>query len=437
MQNGASSTQNYQSNETLQTQVPSDLKTLIRIIMRNFYGFELYLCMEMLLIYPCIKEDDLAELLRLDLKLVHQHLVNLKSEKFLSEKSIMETSADGKQTKYSYFFINYKMIVNVIKYKLDQIRMKIEADEKQLTTRFLFKCVQCSKTYSDLDTKDIFLTMRCTHCGGDIDEDTSCQPKQSARNLLHKFNTQMKSVFELLSKVEHVRLAEFLLRPEASDMSEVLEKVNPGQSAHAAKSANGNGRAAGHKLDKWSGDKTRNTDLLNQTRITINFQSNSGSAPDTTAKKDLPSILLLNRTPENEANNRESQLLDSLKSAADQTMSRGMLQSDTTNLNLVNTGVSKPALNPALAAGQPQPTGNLEMIIWQKLLKHEKKQSESAPSLDSAASALTQTSITLARKRSNVGDEQKNEFKKRKLNNGGWLFIPKLGIRIFKFYLKI
>lgn len=411
MQNGASSSQNYQQpNETLQTQVPHDLKSLIRTIMRNFYGFELSLCMEMLLIYPCIKEDDLAELLRLDLKLVHQHLVNLKAEKFLSEKSIMETSADGKQTKYSYFFINFKMIVNVIKYKLDQIRMKIESDEKQMTTRFLFKCVQCSKTYSDLDTKDIFLTMRCTHCGGDIDEDTSCQPKQSARNLLHKFNIQMKPVFALLSKVEHVRLAEFLLRPEASDMSEVLEKVNP---TSAAKTS---GRAATNKFDKWSGDKTRNTDLLGQTRITVNFQSGGGAGTATAQKKDLPSILLLNRMPEEQANSRDSQLLNSLKSAADQTMGRGLHADHSANLNLVQTNsVCKPVVN-------VEPTGNLEMIIWQKLLKHEKKLSDVSEA----------GSFGLTRKRSNLNDEQKNEFKKRKLNSGGWL----LGLRkmIFLFF---
>lgn len=59
------------NNEDIAVVVPNDLKTLIRIIMRLFYGFELYLCMEMLLVYPCLKEEDLADLLRLDLKLVY------------------------------------------------------------------------------------------------------------------------------------------------------------------------------------------------------------------------------------------------------------------------------------------------------------------------------------------------------------------------------
>ncbi|CAF0755991.1 unnamed protein product [Brachionus calyciflorus] len=424
MQNGAqnSSSQNYQSNDTaLLTQVPSDLKTLIRIIMRNFYSFELYLCMEMLLIYPCMKEDDLAEVLRLDLKVVHQYLVNLKKEKFLNEKCIMETSPDGKQTKFSYFFINYKMIVNVIKYKLDQIRVRIESEEKQITTRSLFKCTLCAKTYSDLDTKDIFLTMRCTHCGGDIDEDTSAIPKQSARNLLHKFNTQMKIVFELLSKVEHVRLAEFLLRPEASDMTDILEKINPGLTT--AKTNSNSGRSAMVKYDKWSGDKTRNTDLLGQTRITINFDSNSNS--NQAQKKELPSILLLNRIPEEEPMNRDSQLLNSLKSAADQTINRESLN-DTTNLNLPQQqqqqqGLVKPLSNNNQQQQQIVPLGNLENIIMQKLLKHEKKISDSSSSSSSQNASNTNgsssSSITITKRRS-ILDESKNDFKKRKLNNG-------------------
>ena len=193
-------------------QVPADLIRLIRIVMRTFYGFELYLCMEMLMIYPCLKEEDLADLLRLDLKVVHQHLVNLKKEKFLNEQSIMETSQDGRLSKHSYFYINYKMMVNIVKYKLDKIRIQIESDENQFTTRANFKCTNCKKTYSDLDTKDIFLTMTCLYCGCEVDEDTSCLPTRASRNLLNKFNTQMIVIFELLGKVEHIRLADYILR---------------------------------------------------------------------------------------------------------------------------------------------------------------------------------------------------------------------------------
>lgn len=164
----------------------------------------------------------------------------------------METSADGKQSKHSYFYINYQMVVKVIKYKLDRIRIQIELDENQFTTRAQFKCTECGKTYSDLDTKDIFLTMRCILCGADVDEDTSALPKQSARNLMNKFNTQMAPIFELLRRVEHVRLAENILRPEPVDMSYVLERMKSSASSGAngpGKAANGlNGKAATNKV---------------------------------------------------------------------------------------------------------------------------------------------------------------------------------------------
>ena len=192
-----SSTSTGNDHEVCST-VPGDLTRLIRIVMRTFYGFELYMCMELLMFYQCIKEDDVAELLRLDLKIVHQHLINLKKEKFAHEKSIMVTSADGKLSKHSYFYVNYKMMVNIIKYKLDKIRIQIEGEENQASTRANFKCTNCAKKYTDLDTKDIFLTMTCLYCGMEVEEDTGSMPSRVPRNLLNKFNTQLLVIFELL-----------------------------------------------------------------------------------------------------------------------------------------------------------------------------------------------------------------------------------------------
>lgn len=41
-----------------------------------------------------------------------------------------------------YYYINYKQFVNVVKYKLDQIRKKIEADEKKVYKWYTLKyCV--------------------------------------------------------------------------------------------------------------------------------------------------------------------------------------------------------------------------------------------------------------------------------------------------------
>lgn len=368
------------ANAPITMEVPLNLKNLIRMIMKAFYGFELYLCMEMLMYHRCIKEEDLADLLRIDLKLIHQHLVNLKREKFINERSIMETSPDGRQAKHSYFYINYKMMVNVIKYKIDKIRIQIESEEKQCTSRANFKCTNCQKTYSDLDTKYIFPSMKCLYCNSDVDEDVSCLPNRTTRNLLAKFNTQMDVVFQLLSKVENIRLADDLLVPQPADMTQILEKMNNNSTlAQLNQNKNLTGKSAMVKFpnDKWSGEKTRNTDLFGQTRISINFDSTDlANGLNARPKKELPAILVTNRTNENDYDlptSRDSELLNSLKIAADATLNHNKpdtqmpVQQDLTLQTNVNRQ-SSTLLNIS--------NTNLESIIMQKLLIHEKKNSD-------------------------------------------------------------
>lgn len=393
---------------TVAKSVPPELKLLIRTIMRTFYGFELYLCMDVLLVYPCIKEEDLAEILRLEAKLVHQHLVNLKKEKFVNERPIMETSGDGKQKSHSYYFINYKMMVNVVKYKLDKIRIQIESEEKHSTTRALFKCTQCKKSFSDLETKDIFFTMRCDHCGGDVEEDASSLPSRASRNLLPKMNMQLKVVFELLEKLEHVRLADNILCPEPMDMSTVLNEIGTSNASsqaagnRATKSDKLTGQSGGAKYDgmsgiKWS-DPTSRKDLLSQTKVSINFDTGeSGQSANGRPLKELPSIILANQTTDDTINNmdtgrasinRDSLLLNNIKKAANDTLY------NTNGMHLASTGsvVKTLALHQPLADstntsghGRSSKTpsvmtgGDLEALILQKLMIHEKAASGEQP----------------------------------------------------------
>lgn len=211
---------NVNNNNQIVTTVPNELKTLLRTVMLAFYGFEFYLCTDYIMMYSCIAENDLADLLNLDLKVVHQYLLGLKRGKFLSEKLRIEVTSDGKHVKQSYFYINYKMAVNVIKYKLDKIRIRIEAEEKE-SIRGYYKCSNCPKTFSELDLRELFIGIKCPRCNGEIKEDTT----RSYRNLLNIFNSQMSIIFKLLRKVERVRLAESITRPKEIDLKLELIKI--------------------------------------------------------------------------------------------------------------------------------------------------------------------------------------------------------------------
>ncbi|NWI62189.1 T2EA factor, partial [Todus mexicanus] len=212
------------------TEIPAALKRLAKYIVRGFYGIEHSLALDILIRYPCVKEDDLLQLLKYERKQLRTILNTLKADKFVKLRMRVETGPNGKSTRHNYYYINYKVLVDVVKYKLDHIRRKIEADERDSTTRSSFKCPSCSSTYTDLEVNqlfDIFTgTFRCTYCNTEVEEDSSALPKRDARTLLAKFNEQIEPIFVLLRETEDIVLPYDLLEPQPTEIPELSESFD-------------------------------------------------------------------------------------------------------------------------------------------------------------------------------------------------------------------
>ncbi|CAH6792319.1 Gtf2e1 [Phodopus roborovskii] len=138
------------------TEVPAALKRLAKYVIRGFYGIEHVLALDILIRNPCVKEEDMLELLKFDRKQLRSVLNNLKGDKFIKCRMRVETAADGKTTRHNYYFINYRTLVNVVKYKLDHMRRRIETDERNSTNRASFKCPVCCSTFTDLEANQLF-----------------------------------------------------------------------------------------------------------------------------------------------------------------------------------------------------------------------------------------------------------------------------------------
>ena len=120
-------TSNLSVNQDMVTVIPDDLKKLARIVVRGFYSREDILIIDMLVRHHCMREDDLANLLKFDKKLVRAKIAGLKKDKLVQEKQRMETRTDdpSKVEKMNCYFINYKLFVNVVKYKLNHMLKKV------------------------------------------------------------------------------------------------------------------------------------------------------------------------------------------------------------------------------------------------------------------------------------------------------------------------
>ena len=204
------------------TEIPQTLKRLIRLITRGFYGMEHAIIIDLLVRNPCMKEDDMVEILQFDRKQMRAMINTLKTDKFIKTRMRVETDAEGKATRHNYYFINYQVFVNVVKYKLDHIRRKIEMEERDNTSRASFRCPACEKTFTDLEVNDLFdfnsQTFRCTHCQSEVEEDENASSVKDSRTLLAKFNEQIQPIYDLLKDCDDIKLAPELMEPEPTDI---------------------------------------------------------------------------------------------------------------------------------------------------------------------------------------------------------------------------
>ncbi|XP_050682150.1 general transcription factor IIE subunit 1 [Leptidea sinapis] len=268
------------TEERYVTEVPSSLKQLARLVVRGFYTIEDALIVDMLVRNPCMKEDDICELLKFERKMLRARIATLKNDKFIQVRLKMETGPDGKAQKVNYYFINYKTFVNVVKYKLDLMRKRMETEERDATSRASFKCPSCGKTFTDLEADQLYDMMtqefRCTFCNQVVEEDQSALPKKDSRLLLAKFNEQLETLYILLREVEGIKLAPEILEPEPVDINTIRGLTN---------------KLAGMRPsgEQWSGEATRNQGFsVEETRVDITIGDNDNASDGTTLRKERP-----------------------------------------------------------------------------------------------------------------------------------------------------
>ena len=259
----------------LLTEVPPILKRLAKTVAYALYEPEQIVTISILTKYPCIDEDTLMEKLQFDKRQLRQVLGRLKNDKLVKQRVVKEKQQDtGVFNVYNFYFINYNLFVNVVKYRLDHMRKKLENEEQQAKNRPSFQCEQCSKTFSDLEVDRLLDfssgLFKCTFCNGLVEEDISHIKNYSSSSSLAKFNEQMETIFKLLRQCENINLAPEVLEPTPSTAA---LKMSTSTKAHS------------HSKSGWSTDR-KSIDIYNQ-KIQINVGAEVEQA-EAKVVKELP-----------------------------------------------------------------------------------------------------------------------------------------------------
>ena len=285
----------------LLTEVPPILKRLAKTTAYGFYEAEHIAIITLLTVVPCVDEDTLLERLNFDKRQLRQALARLKSDKLVKQRVVKEKQPEtGTFSVYNFYFINYKVFVNVIKYKLDHIRKKLESDEQQAKNRPSFSCTLCEKKYSDLEVDRLLDVttglLKCGFCGGEVEEDMSDKHRSLNKSSLALFNEQMEPLFKLLRACENINLAPQVLEPEPTT-------VQLKAAANRAQSGSGKGG--------WSHDK-KAIDLYDQS-ISVNVGGAEDKAGSKIAPKELPVWMAKSTVYESNADDSKSAGFDDKK----------------------------------------------------------------------------------------------------------------------------
>ncbi|PAA71159.1 hypothetical protein BOX15_Mlig031866g1, partial [Macrostomum lignano] len=220
----SASDQAMQSGRQLVDSPPVPLTRLVRMVARAFYTGEQAVIVDYLCKRTIVKEEDMAQLFRLDMKQLRQLLVALKQDQLIRSKKRMETSADGRVSKYDYFYINYEVFVNVVKYKLDTMQHRLEREQREFTARAAFHCTACAKTFTDLEVNELmdFSTgeLKCSFCNAEVVEEENMATRQDLRLNMARFHEQVRDPLDaLLKEIERFRFGPSLLEPPLTELA--------------------------------------------------------------------------------------------------------------------------------------------------------------------------------------------------------------------------
>ncbi|OZC11318.1 TFIIE alpha subunit [Onchocerca flexuosa] len=216
---------NEEQKRMILEELPENLIRFASLMVKTFYGKEHYIVLDYVQRNKCIKEDDLRQLIKFDQRFLRTILMQLKVDKILKERLVSEET-DGRARKVNYYFINYKALLNVAKYKIDHMRQRLEVKDKDEVHKASYRCTGCQYQYDAMEMDKIFdpLTQElcCWRCQQIVEPDETAGPTDETRSSLARFNEQMTPFFSMLQSLYGIRLARHLVEPSIKAVDNIF-----------------------------------------------------------------------------------------------------------------------------------------------------------------------------------------------------------------------
>jgi transcription initiation factor TFIIE subunit alpha len=185
-------------------------QTLVRAVMRAFYTTQEILVIEALVTHSALRDDELAYLMKMNLKDLHRLCASLRDARFLTVHTRPE-SQDGKTraVNRTHYFIDYRQTIDAIKWRVYKSDKDMQGSVQPADESKEYSCPRCKAQWTQLDVLDSVSAdgrFTCRRCGAFLER--SQEKEAPGHQQLSRMNNQFKFMTDMLQQVDRVVVPE-------------------------------------------------------------------------------------------------------------------------------------------------------------------------------------------------------------------------------------
>ena len=185
------------------------LKRLARIAARLWYSDRQIVLIDLLSRHLCVKEDELAFQMKANTHDVRKALARLKLDRLVKTELRPEIRGrEGRLLNRIYYYIDYKVLCDVVKYKMWRIQTEFRSRSQTERTDRDYVCPQCKQRFTQLEATNYWhgddMMFKCPYHrpGESYYLDLEPEKLSKSHELLNEFMTMAKPLIALLKEIE-------------------------------------------------------------------------------------------------------------------------------------------------------------------------------------------------------------------------------------------
>ncbi|KAL2143125.1 hypothetical protein VTI28DRAFT_339 [Corynascus sepedonium] len=186
-------------------------QTLVRAVMRAFYTTQEILVIEALVTHSVLRDDELAYLMKMNLKDMHRLCATLRDARFLVVHTRPEMQ-EGKTRPINrtYYYIDYRQTIDAIKWRVYKSDKDMQGSVQPQDESKEYSCPRpgCHAQWTQLEVLDSVSPagFTCQRCGAVLE--LSKEKEAPGHQQLSRMNNQFKFMTDMLQEIDRAVVPE-------------------------------------------------------------------------------------------------------------------------------------------------------------------------------------------------------------------------------------